>query len=277
MKTLITIALTAGILMGCTTGTIITQDGTTEKPKWHKVEKVILNKHLGTFPNLENLNQIKEGMTKDQINELIGRPQYDDGWRPREWNYLFHFKTSGQRENDITTCQFKILFDKNMFARSFYWNLNNPQDGTCPPAFKAQAKEPVAEKLSTKRYTLEEDALFIFDKSDIQDLNPKGRKDLENMVVELGKYKVINSIRITGYTDRLGAQPYNQRLSLNRAESIKQHLVNRGLNPDIIISQGRGSEKPVKGCGTNLSRIELINCLAPNRRVIIDVDGYVEK
>ncbi len=266
-----------GLMSGCTTGTIITQEGTTEQPKWHKAEKVTFNKDLGTFPNLQSLNQIRDGMTKDQLYELIGRPQYDDGWRPREWNYLFHFTTPGQEENNITTCQFKILFDQNLYARSFYWNPINPENGVCPPNLTAAVEKPIAEKVSTKSYTLSADALFAFDKSDIQDLNPKGRVDMENLITELGKFKVLNAIRITGYTDRLGTMSYNHRLSQDRAESIKQYVANRGVNPNIVTSQGRGSTEPVTECENNLSRTELINCLAPNRRVVIDVDGYIEQ
>lgn len=277
MKKLMILGVFVGLMSGCTTGTIITQEGTTEQPKWHKAEKVTFNKDLGTFPNLQSLNQIRDGMTKDQLYELIGRPQYEDGWRPREWNYLFHFTTPGQEENNITTCQFKILFDQNLYARSFYWNPINPENGVCPPNLTAAVEKPIAEKVSTKSYTLSADALFAFDKSDIQDLNPKGRVDMENLITELGKFKVLNAIRITGYTDRLGTMSYNHRLSQDRAESIKQYVANRGVNPNIVTSQGRGSTEPVTECENNLSRTELINCLAPNRRVVIDVDGYIEQ
>ncbi|MEB3754190.1 OmpA family protein [Acinetobacter sp. MD2(2019)] len=276
MRKLIILSLIVGLMSGCSTGTIITKEGTTELPKWHQAEKVIFNKDSGTFPNLQSLNQLREGMTKDQLYELIGRPQYDDGWRPREWNYLFHFTTPGQGSNNVTTCQFKVLFDQNMYARSFYWNPINPQDGVCPPVLIPPAKKPIAEKVSTQRYTLGADALFKFDKSDIQNLNPKGRVDLDNLIAELGKFKVLNAINILGYTDRLGSVSYNQKLSQDRADSIKQYLVNRGINPIIVNSQGQGSAQPVTECENNLSRTQLINCLAPNRRVVVDVDGYIE-
>lgn len=48
----------------------------------------------------------------------------------REWDYLFHFHTPGvgiDPENTsgvegVTTCQYKVIFDKDKFARSFYWS-----------------------------------------------------------------------------------------------------------------------------------------------------------
>ena len=278
MKKILILSVMIGLLSGCTTGTIISNEGTTKNPKWHKIDAVTFNKDKGTFPNIQSLEKVTKGMTKDQLYYLIGRPQYDDGWRPKEWNYLFHFNTPGQGENDISTCQFKILFDKNMLASGFYWNPVIPQDGICPPNLTEKVAVVVKEQpISIKKHQLGADALFAFDKSDIQDLNPKGRVDMENLITELGKFKVLNAIRITGYTDRLGTMSYNHRLSQDRAESIKQYVANRGVNPNIVTSQGRGSTEPVTECENNLSRTELINCLAPNRRVVIDVDGYIEQ
>lgn len=267
--------LFAGAVSGCSTGTLITKEGTTDNPKWHKADDVVFNKDLGTFPNLQSLSQIRQGMTKDQLYELIGRPQYDDGWRPREWNYLFHFTTPGQGENDITTCQFKVLFDQKMFASSFYWNPIYPKDAVCPPPNKP-IEEP-KEKVSVKRYTLGADALFAFDKRDLQNLNPKGRADLDRLASELSSFKTLNSIRILGYTDRLGTQSYNLNLSQDRADTVKQYLIYKGVNHQIISAIGYGPENPVKECANNISRNELINCLAPNRRVVIEVDGYIEE
>lgn len=278
MKKLFIVCLMAGIFSGCTTGTLITKDGTTDNPKWHSVDKVFFNKDLGTFPNLQSLSQVRTGMTKDQLYELIGRPQYDDGWRPREWNYLFHFTTPGQGDNDITTCQFKVLFDQNKFARSFYWNPISPQtDGICPPNLNIQSKEELTKKISVRRYTLSADALFAFDKSDLQNLNSKGKYDLDSLLQELRKFKSINSIRILGYTDRLGEQGYNQKLSDDRAQLIKQFFIDHGVSEELMIAIGKGPENPIVQCNSNLPRTELIACLAPNRRVVIEVDGYIEE
>lgn len=269
--------LLAGAVTGCSTGTLITKEGKTDNPKWHKVDSVVFNKDLGTFPNLQSLSQVRQGMTKDQLYELIGRPQYDDGWRPREWNYLFHFTTPGQGKNDITTCQFKVLFDQKMYASSFYWNPVHPKDAACPPALNNKIQEEIVKEIAIRRYTLNADALFNFDRSDLQNLNPKGKRDLDSLMLELRKFKSINSIQILGYTDRLGTQSYNQNLSDERAKLIKQYLINHGVNEDVISAVGRGPQNPIVQCSSNLARTELINCLAPNRRVVIEVDGYIEE
>ena len=128
------LGLSAAILAACGTGTVIRDDGTAEAPKWHAPEaesfgeRNEFDKRAGTFPNLQGLAQVRAGMTKDQVRELIGRPQYSDGWRPREWNYLFSFDS----KDGIVSCQYKILFDKEGFARSFHWNPVKPENGACP-------------------------------------------------------------------------------------------------------------------------------------------------
>ena len=122
------LAVSAALLAACGTGTVIRDDGTTDEAKWHEADKVILDKGKGTFPNLQGLAQVRSGMTKDQLYELLGRPQYSDGWRPREWNYLFHFST----KDGVASCQYKILFDKEGYARSFHWNPAEPENGACP-------------------------------------------------------------------------------------------------------------------------------------------------
>lgn len=276
MKNLFIMCLAVGVFSGCSTGTLITKEGTTDNPKWHKANDVIFNKELGTFPNLQSLSQIRSGMTKDQLYELIGRPQYDDGWRPREWNYLFHFNTPGKGENGITTCQYKVLFDQNMIASSFYWNPIHPENAACPPSFNPPKKEEPKQQVSIKRYTLGADALFAFDKSDLNHINLKGREDLDRLVTELHKFNEIRTIRILGYTDYLGQEAYNLTLSQKRAETIKQYFLNSQINAQVLIAQGLGEQDPVKHCADGLSRNLLVKCLEPNRRVVIDVDGIIE-
>jgi len=56
--------------------------------------------------------------TTAQIYELIGRPHFQEGlYGVREWDYLFNYRENGEHK----TCQFKILFDKDKNAQSFYW------------------------------------------------------------------------------------------------------------------------------------------------------------
>ena len=260
------VALAAVVLLaGCAAGTHVTEKGTTEQPVWPKWDSVTFNNTKGTFPDLQSLSQVRAGMTKDQLYYLLGRPQYNDGWRPVEWNYLFHFHTPGQGTDDVTTCQYKVLFDKDMYARSFYWHAVDPENGVCPPTAKAAP--------AVKRYTLGADALFAFDRGGLSDLNPKGKYDLDNLATQLKQFDQLNSVKITGHTDYLGSDAYNLRLSEQRAQTVRQYFIAQGLPANKIYAVGMGESQAVKQCASTGNRSALIACLQPNRRVEVEVDG----
>lgn len=292
---LLSVSALAAAVSACATPSQVTAEGTTDNPVWPRWDSVTFDNNRGTFPNLTDLKEVKAGMTKDQLYQLLGRPHYDEVWRPREWNYLFHFHTPGVGTDDVTTCQFKVLFDKNKFTRSFYWNPVDPIDGACPPALEAptiikeviikevpapvvpvqpapvQPVQPAAPKL--QRYTLNADALFVFDKHSLHEMLPQGRRDLEELAARLKTFDELNAVIVTGHTDRLGSDAYNIRLSRNRADTVVNYLVSQGIPANIIRSYGVGESEQIKQCSDSLPRPQLIDCLQPNRRVTVDVDG----
>jgi outer membrane protein OmpA-like peptidoglycan-associated protein len=71
-------------------------------------------------------------------------------------------------------------------------------------------------------------------------------------------------IIITGHTDSVGSAEYNYRLGLQRAERVKQLLINKGVAAERIVVLSKGEELPVAGNGTNGGR-------AKNRRVEINI------
>jgi OOP family OmpA-OmpF porin len=81
-------------------------------------------------------------------------------------------------------------------------------------------------------------------------------------------------VLVTGHTDRIGTQRYNQRLSERRADAVRDYLVSRGVPRDKIETLGMGKTQPVPGVVCNQKALKaLIACLAPNRRVEIEVKG----
>jgi len=52
-------------------------------------------------------------------------------------------------------------------------------------------------------------------------------------------------VHIEGHTDNVGSDPYNQRLSARRAESIKSYLVQRfAIAPERLVAKGYGKNRP---------------------------------
>ncbi len=67
-------------------------------------------------------------------------------------------------------------------------------------------------------------------------------------------------MRIEGHTDSVGTRPYNLALSQRRAQSVVEYLVNKGIDPTRLSSQGFGMEKPIASNKTEEGRSQ-------NRRV----------
>jgi OmpA-OmpF porin, OOP family len=76
-------------------------------------------------------------------------------------------------------------------------------------------------------------------------------------------------VAITGHTDRLGSIKGNQRLSLQRAESVKAYLVSQRVPAERLTTNGAGATQPVVQCKQK-QRKALVACLRPNRRVTVE-------
>ena len=125
------------------------------------------------------------------------------------------------------------------------------------------APKPVAQKV-----TLAADLLFDFDKSVIK---PDGKNKLDDLSQKIRAINLEVVIAI-GHADKIGSDAYNQKLSVRRAESVKAYLVSKGVEPNRIYTEGKGEKQPIKACPQSMGK-GLIECLAPNRRVEIEVIG----
>lgn len=123
----------------------------------------------------------------------------------------------------------------------------------------APAPAPVARR---QAITLGADAAFDTGKAD---LKPDGRAKLNELAVKLRDVN-FDSIAVTGYTDSIGSNAANQRLSQRRADAVKQYLVSQGVEAKKIQTTGRGEANPVADNKSAQGR-------ARNRRVEVEING----
>ncbi|MRH02529.1 OmpA family protein [Xanthomonas sontii] len=146
------------------------------------------------------------------------------------------------------------------------------QAAQCPAAAPAQALPPAP----SERFDLDADALFAFDRGDLGGLLPQGKQALDGMVQRLtADYASIERIRLVGHSDRLGRQAYNQRLSEQRAWTIKQYLQQHGIAAPIQ-AEGVGAREPSAAtaqCVGTRATPALTRCLQPDRRVSVEIVG----
>lgn len=128
-------------------------------------------------------------------------------------------------------------------------------------------------RIEHERITLDMDALFRFDKAGPVDVLPQGLDKIRELAARLKQgYVQIDTLSVTGHTDRLGSDSYNQALSEKRALTVKQLLREQGI-ANVISAYGKGKAEPVAACDKVAPRAALIACLQPNRRVEIELTG----
>jgi len=125
------------------------------------------------------------------------------------------------------------------------------------PAPAAAPQPPAATKV-----TYAADAFFDFDKSV---LKPEGRAKLDDLVSKMSGLN-LEVIIAVGHTDSVGADAYNQKLSIRRSEAVKAYLVSKGVEKNRVYTEGKGEKQPVADNKTAEGR-------AKNRRVEIEVVG----
>ena len=96
------------------------------------------------------------------------------------------------------------------------------------------------EPLQVKRFVLK-NMFFATDKTKILSSSEPALMELFSLLQDNPNIR----IRIIGHTDDVGKDDYNQRLSEGRSASVKQEMINRGINPNRIETIGHGEKDPI--------------------------------
>ena len=137
-----------------------------------------------------------------------------------------------------------------------------PAPRAAAPAPAPRAAAPAPAPAAATKVTYAADTFFDFNKSV---LKADGKAKLDDLA---GKVKAINLevIIAVGHTDSVGADAYNQKLSVKRADAVKAYLITKGIEKNRVYTEGKGEKQPVADNKTPEGR-------AKNRRVEIEVVG----
>jgi OOP family OmpA-OmpF porin len=192
---------------------------------------------------------------KKTINKKIKKIQTDKSQEAETTMHTVVYSLSGITEvynplfddqKVLLSYRNKVLIDKDKMP-------NNPEELTEDEIRSLQ------EKLNSLHF---DEVLLITDKITFElgsaEIQPSSYPELDKIAQILKQKKV--RVRIEGHTDDIGEAAFNQLLSEKRAESIKNYLVSKGLDPKRFESVGYGESKPIADNKTEKGR-------AQNRRV----------
>ncbi len=163
------------------------------------------------------------------------------------------------KNEQISGFEFMFVEDTNKYGE-FISNIKVSK-------YSKKEEKPKPEQLGIKvekitggtKLTIPEKVLFDFNKFF---LKPDAKKAL-HVVAEILKEHPEKKILITGYTDNIGSDAYNLKLSLQRAQSVADYLIYvEGIDLSRIKIEGKGKANPVADNSTEEGR-------AKNRRVEI--------
>jgi OmpA-OmpF porin, OOP family len=96
-----------------------------------------------------------------------------------------------------------------------------------------------------------EDVNFPYNKSTLTD---KARASLDADAKAIDRMGPKTTVEVSGHTDWIGSDAYNQALSERRAQSVKDYLVRKGVAASRINTQAFGESKPVADNRTDEGR-----------------------
>ena len=76
------------------------------------------------------------------------------------------------------------------------------------------------------------------------EVTPDSQPILEALFAEVAQRQAVE-VQVTGHTDRVGTDATNDRLSLERAQAVREMLIQRGLKTSFIRAVGRGEREPL--------------------------------
>ena len=200
------------------------------------------------WPENFRINEIAQDLAArgHDVTVLTGKPNYPSGEIFADYRYRSAEIDRGYASDFAALTPIKVSsLTENAVLVGFRWFMTPPPPPPPPP--------PPA-----KTYIV----FFDFDKSD---LTAEAQSTVTQAVAAA---KTLGSVRImvTGHTDTVGSDKYNQALSVRRATTVKDEMMRQGLGADAIAIEGKSFHDPMVPTGPNVREPK-------NRRAVIDLGG----
>lgn len=226
-----------------------------------------------TFAGTGSANVLNPRRSKNAASYKYGLGlEYDFvpafGMRLEAERYRIDDAVGNKGDVDLFSLGFVLRFGQNTAVPTRA--AVEPVPAAAPPPPPLPPPAPPAPP-APRKLSLSADSMFGFDQSDV---NSAGKRELDQLAAELrgSSYEVIT---VTGHTDRIGTEAYNDALSTRRAEAVKDYLIQAaGIPADKISARGVDGSDPVTkpgDCPGTRVTPELIDCLQPDRRVEVEV------
>ncbi|WP_054659599.1 OmpA family protein [Stenotrophomonas pictorum] len=112
--------------------------------------------------------------------------------------------------------------------------------------------------------------VFEFDRDQYRDIRTYSLESVDRALATIESEKrELAGVTLVGHADRMQGRgfDYNQGLSQRRAQTVRELLIGRGIDPARISYEYRGDTQQVQQCDGVKPRAALLECLLPNRRV----------
>jgi outer membrane protein OmpA-like peptidoglycan-associated protein len=122
--------------------------------------------------------------------------------------------------------------------------VKDPEASPTPP--RTLAPEEITRQYGEALAALPQppETFRLYFEADTTVLTTKSTADLQSILSAIQRRKSVD-VRISGHTDRVGSEAYNLRLSLERAEAIRDHLVEAGVDLATIRLYSHGFSLPL--------------------------------
>jgi len=107
--------------------------------------------------------------------------------------------------------------------------------------------EPAKAVVTREKIEILEKVFFDTAKTTIQSGSFELLDEVAGILLE---YPDIKKIRVEGHTDSRGSARYNMNLSQGRADAVRQYLIDKGVDPERLVSQGFGEDSPIDAAST---------------------------